>query len=176
MSSLFPSNVRARLYGADDQQDDSSHAGSSKRKQLKTFVNDKGEGRRASNAGNLVSTGRPIADLFPSASVLFSDIAGFTSWSSMREPSQVFILLESLYALFDRIALKRGVFKVETIGDCYMAVTGLPEPDPQHAVTMCKFASEAARSLVDLLAELAKTLGPDTEDLAMRFGINSGYV
>jgi hypothetical protein len=61
---------------------------------------------------------KPIADLFPSATVLFADIAGFTAWSSIREPSQVFLLLESIYRAFDKIAVHRGIFKVETIGKC----------------------------------------------------------
>ena len=48
---------------------------------------------------------------------LHSDIAGFTAWSSVREPTQVFTLLEKIYGSFDKIAKKRRVFKVETIGD-----------------------------------------------------------
>jgi len=47
---------------------------------------------------------------------MFADIAGFTAWSSLREPSQVFFLLESVYNAFDKIAKKMKVFKVETIG------------------------------------------------------------
>ena len=62
--------------------------------------------------------GEPIADLFPHTTIMFADIAGFTAWSSEREPSQVFKLLESLYKSFDGVAHKLGVFKVETIGDC----------------------------------------------------------
>jgi Adenylate and Guanylate cyclase catalytic domain len=62
---------------------------------------------------------RPIADLFPNSTVLFGDLVGFTAWSSVRQPSQVFILLETLYYRFDQTAKKFGVFKVETIGDCY---------------------------------------------------------
>jgi hypothetical protein len=62
---------------------------------------------------------RPIADLFPNSTVLFGDLVGFTAWSSVRQPSQVFILLETLYFRFDQTAKKFGVFKVETIGDCY---------------------------------------------------------
>lgn len=79
---------------------------------------------------------RIVADLFPETTILFADIAGFTAWSSgacwkvlvvlkkltqsvtVREPSQVFILLETLYHAFDVIAKQRGVFKVETVGDC----------------------------------------------------------
>ena len=89
---------------------------------------------------------KPIADLFPdgrcrmwnlldlhwcimywltqpflctAATVLFADLVGFTAWSSEREPTQVFQLLETLYHAYDTIARKRRVFKVETIGDCY---------------------------------------------------------
>jgi class 3 adenylate cyclase len=49
--------------------------------------------------------------------VLFADLVGFTSWSSSREPPQVFALLEALYGAFDKIAKRRHVFKIETIGD-----------------------------------------------------------
>jgi class 3 adenylate cyclase len=60
---------------------------------------------------------KPIADLFPNCTVLFADIAGFTAWSSSREPAQVFTLLQAVYQAFDKIATRRRVFKVETIGD-----------------------------------------------------------
>jgi len=69
---------------------------------------------------------QPIADLFPDTTIMFADIAGFTAWSSTREPSQVFALLEKIFGAFDRIAMKKKVFKVETIGDSYIAVCGLP--------------------------------------------------
>ena len=49
---------------------------------------------------------------------VFADIAGFTAWSSTREPQQVFMLLESIFQAFDGIAKSFGVFKVETVGDC----------------------------------------------------------
>jgi Adenylate and Guanylate cyclase catalytic domain len=65
---------------------------------------------------------KPIADLFPRCTVLFADIAGFTAWSSLRDPSQVFLLLESVYHSFDRIARRLRVFKVETIGDSYVGM------------------------------------------------------
>jgi hypothetical protein len=56
-------------------------------------------------------SGQPIADLFPNTTVLFADIAGFTAWSSQRDPPQVFTLLETLYRSFDVIAKKLKVFK-----------------------------------------------------------------
>lgn len=55
---------------------------------------------------------------------------GFTAWSSTREPAQVFVLLQTVYQSFDILANKHKVFKVETIGDSYVAATGLPHEQP----------------------------------------------
>jgi class 3 adenylate cyclase len=101
---------------------------------------------------------------------------GFTAWSSVREPCQVFVLLETVYHAFDQIAKRRGVFKVETVGDCYVAVAGLPEPRTDHAVAMARFAHDCNVKLHRLVKQLEVTLGPDTGDLSMRFGLHSGPV
>jgi len=129
-----------------------------------------------SSAGTNVLSTPPIADLFPNTTVLFADIAGFTAWSSQREPPQVFTLLETLYRSFDVIAGKLKVFKVETIGDCYMAVTGLPNPDESHAVHMSRFAYQCLIGMKELILELEAILGPGTSDLALRVGLHSGAV
>jgi class 3 adenylate cyclase len=55
---------------------------------------------------------KPIADLFSDTTILFADISGFTAWSSAREPSQVFILLETIYKAFDEIAKRREFSKL----------------------------------------------------------------
>ena len=68
----------------------------------------------------------PLADYFATTTVMFADICGFTAWSSVREPSQVFTLLETVYGEFDRLTKHSKVFKVETVGDCYVAATGIP--------------------------------------------------
>jgi len=114
--------------------------------------------------------------LFLDATVLFADICGFTAWSSVREPTQVFTLLESVYRAFDIIARRRKVFKVETVGDCYVAVTGLPEPTKEHASIMALFAQESVLRFEELVGTLETTLGPDTGDLGIRVGIHSGPV
>jgi class 3 adenylate cyclase len=74
--------------------------------------------------------------------IMFADLVGFTAWSSVREPTQVFTLLETIFCAFDKIAQRRRVFKVETVGDCYVAVTGLPEVRKDHAVAMARFSHE----------------------------------
>ncbi len=88
----------------------------------------------------------------------------------------VFELLETLYGRFDRIAKKKGVFKVETIGDCYVAATGLPNAMNNHAVAMASFARRCLESMLEAVAELEESLGPGTADLGIRVGIHSGSV
>jgi class 3 adenylate cyclase len=102
--------------------------------------------------------------------------SGFTAWSSEREPSQVFILLESIYREFDRIAKRKKVFKVEVVGDCYVAVCGLPDPRKKHAVVMAKFATDCVAAMSLTVQRLELELGPDTSELKLRVGLHSGPV
>jgi class 3 adenylate cyclase len=108
--------------------------------------------------------------------VIFADIAGFTAWSSTREPSQVFSLLESIYSAFDKIAYHHGVFKVETVGDCYVAVVGLPDYREDHTLVAAKFARDSLHKMSELTKKLEVTLGPDTTDLELRVGLHTGQV
>jgi class 3 adenylate cyclase len=166
VSSLFPSQVRDRLFPIEDAKEDAD-----KGKNPKGFrATD-----RAADSGAKAAYS-PVADLYPEATVMFADIAGFTAWSSVREPKQVFTLLETLYGAFDTIADRRGVFKVETIGDSYVAVVGLPEPRKDHAVVMARFARDCRDDMSRLTRKLEITLGPDTNDLQLRFGLHSGPV
>lgn len=67
-------------------------------------------------------------------------------------------------------------FKVETIGDCYVAATGLPEPQADHAIRICRFSHACMKKMNILLAGLAESLGKDTTDLSLRVGLHSGSV
>jgi len=173
VSSLFPGTVRDRLLNGEDINEAEPKRGREKsavygKQGLKSFLDDQKD-------GNLdIGESKPIADLFPHTTVMFADISGFTAWSSVREPAQVFVLLETIYQSFDKIARQRRVFKVETVGDCYVAVCGLPEPRKDHAVVMSLFARDCMAKMKELVRELEVTLGPDTADLANRFGLHSG--
>lgn len=138
VASLFPKDVRDRMMAEADEKARAQEQGNtskglreSAKTQLKGFLDDSPDGL----ADTIFKT-KPIADLFPEVTVLFADLVGFTAWSSMREPAQVFMLLETIYHEFDQIAKRRRVFKVETVGDCYVAVTGLPESRKDHATVM----------------------------------------
>ncbi|KAL7547034.1 LOW QUALITY PROTEIN: hypothetical protein ACHAWF_010347 [Thalassiosira exigua] len=118
----------------------------------------------------------PIAEVFEKTTVMLADIEGFTAWCSEREPSQVFRLLETVYREFDIEARKLGVFKVETVGDCYVAVTGLPDPRDDHAIVIAKYAVRCLLKFNVLTKRLEANLGPGTASLGMRFGLHSGPV
>ena len=115
-----------------------------------------------------------LITFFPTHS---KDIVGFTKWSSSRAPTDVFELLQTLYASMDKIAKRRRVYKIETIGDCYLAVAGLPNPLPDHAVAVTKFARECLDAMANtVIPSLIGKLGPDTSKLTMRVGIHSGPI
>lgn len=59
-----------------------------------------------------------------SVTVLFADIVGFTTFSKEVEPETVMLMLHDLFSRYDAACTELGVYKVETIGDCYMACTG----------------------------------------------------
>jgi class 3 adenylate cyclase len=187
VSSLFPSNVRERLFNesthhdlpGDPFPDIPIATGESRVKsRLRSFMTDGGmeqsqqpwdSTESETHEDIVVFKSKPIADLFPETTILFADISGFTAWSSMREPAQVFVLLETIYNGFDHIARRRRVYKVETIGDCYVAVCGLPDPRKDHAVVMARFARDCLARMRVLVTKLEVILGPDTAELAMRF-------
>ena len=148
VSSLFPTSVQEQLYPTQENSDE-------KRSAMTWLNHSTNDG---SNTERIV--GGPIAQLYPETTVMFADIKGFTNWSAGRQPTQVFHLLESLYGAFDAEAKSFGVFKVETIGDTYVAVTGLPIPRKQHAIVMARFAKKCIMTMGDVTRNLEATLGP----------------
>ncbi|KAL3937663.1 MAG: hypothetical protein SGBAC_007279 [Bacillariaceae sp.] len=168
VTSVFPKEVGLRLIQQAEREEAERV---SNKKMLNNFLVEKSDAFDKPNKRR-----KPIADLFPETTVMFADIVGFTAWSSMREPSQVFMLLESIYRDFDNIANRRKVFKVETVGDCYVAVCGLPEPRKDHVVVMARFATDCVLKMAVQVQALEEELGPDTADLGIRVGLHSGPV
>ena len=81
-----------------------------------------------------------------------------------------------LYLCIDNLHVTCHALAVETVGDCYVAVCGLPDPKKDHAVIMARFARDILRKMRPLCKKLELTLGPDTGDLNIRIGLHSGPV
>ena len=164
VTSLFPGAMRDKVL----EQGALTNPFGQTKKKMKNFL-------IGSTDSSLLDS-KPLAELFLETTVMFADIAGFTAWSSSREPSQVFLLLEAIYSSFDQIAKKQGIYKVETVGDCYVAVAGLPEPREDHAPAVARFSRDCLEMFLKLAKQLEVQLGPDTSDLGLRIGIHSGPV
>jgi class 3 adenylate cyclase len=110
-----------------------------------------------------------IADHFPSVSVLFSDIVGFTALSTAISTRELIEILNDIFSTFDRLAAKHGLEKIKTIGDAYMVVGGLPEPIEDHAVRMVRMGLDMAEA-IEGCAERAG------HDIDVRIGVHTGEV
>jgi len=108
-----------------------------------------------------------IADQVEAASVLFADLVGFTPLAGDRPAPEVVEILDDLFTQFDVLAAANGVEKIKTIGDCYMAVAGVPEPDPAHAAR----AADLALAMLDALARFNAARGLHLE---LRIGLHTG--
>ena len=94
VSSLFPANVRDRLFQEGNETANQKNKGLQKLKDKSRSFGLLEE----DESEDTTLKSKPIADLFPEVTVMFADIAGFTAWSSAREPCQVFELLETMYS------------------------------------------------------------------------------
>ena len=112
---------------------------------------------------------QPIADAFPEASILFSDIQGFVPLSKRLGAARTVALLNEMMRRFDALADRYGVEKIKTIGDAYMVVAGVPQPVADHA-------DRLARMALDMLAEKEAVAAQFGVPMHMRIGLASGPI
>lgn len=120
-------------------------------------------------ANRLKQQEQTIADDFPSATVLFADIVGFTELSGEISPIELVEILNVIFSEFDYLAEKHSLEKIKTIGDAYMVVGGLPTPNLLHAEAIAKMALD----MLETIEQFARETG---KDFQIRIGINTGPV
>ncbi|GAA4463115.1 hypothetical protein GCM10023093_10860 [Nemorincola caseinilytica] len=121
-------------------------------------------------AEELKQTGHSDARLFNNVSVMFTDFVNFTQAGERMSPQELVDELHVCFRTFDEIISKYGIEKIKTIGDAYLAVSGLPLPDPDHAAKVTKAALEILAFM-----KARREMMPQNS-FRIRIGIHSGSV
>jgi adenylate cyclase len=109
------------------------------------------------------------ADSFADVTVLIADVVGLSKRPSTESPAQLALIVDELFSLFDSLASERGVKKIKTLGNSYMAASGVPVPSVDHA-------EQAAHLALDMVAALAGFNERTASTLQVRIGIDTGPV
>ncbi len=121
-------------------------------------------------AEELKNKGSADAKYFDDVTVLFTDFVGFTLVAEKMSPQELVTELDTCFKAFDDIIGKYNIEKIKTVGDAYLAVSGLPLPDPKHASNVV----HAALAMRQFMQERKSELGDKTFDI--RIGVHTGNV
>ena len=91
-------------------------------------------------AQELKMSGKAVARYYPDITVMFTDFKGFTHIAEKLSPEQLVQEIDEFFTAFDLIMEKNGIEKIKTIGDAYMAASGLPAVNDTHALDMVNAA------------------------------------
>jgi adenylate cyclase len=107
------------------------------------------------------------AESFADVTVLIADVVGFTALTPALAPDRLAPILEEIFALFDGLAIERGVKKIKTLGNSYMAASGVPVPSGDHG-------PRAAHLALDMIELLDRFNERTASTFQVRIGIHTG--
>ena len=113
--------------------------------------------------------GRAVPERFDNVTVMFLDFVGFTALSRELTPCELFNELNEIFSGFDEIIARHGCERIKTIGDAYLAVCGMPDPNLMHAPVIVHTALE-------MRAFIRKRNLSSPRQWTCRIGIHSGSV
>lgn len=120
-------------------------------------------------AEELKNTGHATPMVYEHAAVLFADIVGFTPWAAGLKPDDIICELNDLFTGFDAIMEKHGCERIKTLGDGYLAVSGIPSSDSGCVHNL-------VRAGVEMLEYLDKRNDGSRCHHEVRIGIDAGPV
>jgi class 3 adenylate cyclase len=124
-------------------------------------------------AEELKENGQAKAKLFDDVTVLFTDFKDFTKHSERLSPQDLVNELHECFKGFDEIITRYNIEKIKTVGDAYLAVCGLPQPNANHAEDMVKAAVDIRNFM---LSRKAQNTEPNAQSFEVRIGVHSGRV
>ncbi|KRX00071.1 Adenylyl cyclase class-3/4/guanylyl cyclase [Pseudocohnilembus persalinus] len=114
-----------------------------------------------------------LTEKYETCTILFADIAGFTKYSSSVKPDQVVQLLRKLFIEFDKLCLQNDVFKLYTIGDCYVCL-GVNDKNNRQYAEEAQNVLNLGFEMIKIIQDVRKQINYD--GLNMRIGIHTGTV
>ncbi|CAD8105459.1 unnamed protein product [Paramecium primaurelia] len=114
-----------------------------------------------------------LKDQHEDVTLLFADIAGFTEYSSKVAPEQVVFMLRNLFTEFDKCCQDKNVYKLYTIGDCYV-VMGMVDAKDRNPALEAKNTVELAFEMINIISKVRDKI--NNSDLDMRIGIHTGKI
>jgi CheY-like chemotaxis protein len=118
---------------------------------------------------DLINNGKHIPEIHNNVSILFFDFVGFTNMTTQMNPQVLIEELSGIFTDFDEICSKHHATRIKTIGDAYMATTGLGTDDKNHAVNLVNTA-------IDFINYLNNRNQTAAYKWQCRIGIHSGSV
>jgi len=91
--------------------------------------------------------GTTTPSFYDEVSVMFLDFVGFTRMPISKQPKQLISELNEMFSTFDQICEHHCCERIKTIGDAYLAVSGMPTPNPDHAPDITTAAIKILRYL-----------------------------
>jgi len=113
-----------------------------------------------------------LTDKFDNVTILFADIAGFTKYSSTVSPTQVVSVLKDLFTEFDKLCLENSVYKLYTIGDCYVVLSLIDAEDrniDREAMNVVNMGFQ----MIEIIKDVKKK---NFLDIDMRIGIHTVFL
>lgn len=111
-------------------------------------------------------------DKHAEVTILYADISGFTQWSSDKHPIEVIEMLSNLFTRFDKLCVKHHVYKVHTIGDCYV-VLGFTDKKKRDPSEECLNVVKMAMDMIKCIQNLNWRKGTEFN---MRIGVHTGTI
>jgi len=117
----------------------------------------------------------PIAEHHSDVTIIFTDIKGFTAYSSRISPLKLVSVLNSMYSAFDEVISNWALHKVEIIGDAYFVSAGCPaKSGSKDRADPTEYAMRAVEVALALLRTLPSVC--DDSSVQMRVGLHTGSV
>lgn len=117
---------------------------------------------------------QPTGETVDNVTLLFADIVGFTEYSSSKTPEEVVHMLSKLFTAFDKECSRLGLYKVYTIGDCYVVMSFLDKNDRLSPYRECLRVVDLGFKMIEIIANVRKEI--DFDRLHMRIGIHTGKI